>query len=301
MVPIDEKRDYSMQDSELIQFTDALSMNLNRDILEIGVRGVTPATITDLQAKNATFVACPMDSELLGDVMIATEAKDLLADQLRSSIRNIRNMAEIKFKNTGKYASFGFKDMSKMADRELMLLGRKVARLGTKFLDELASEGLTEAMITALTELCIDFDDSLEVQVGAIEARDLATQDRIEKGNIVYAEVVRLTSIGQTIYYDTNPAKYNDYIIYGSSGSTLSLRGRVETQETHLPIANATIEIMNTGIVKNSNSEGAFDVYKLAAGTYDVQVTHPNYHPIAMQVTIESGIVANITIEMMPV
>lgn len=301
MAAFEVKRDYSMSDAELIQTSDILAVNVTRDMTDFGTRGVDASTVTNLETLTSTFVACPMDSELLGDVMVATEAKDALKDQLIASIRSIRNMAEIKFKNSGKYASFGFKDMNRMPDRELMLLGRKVARLGTKFLADLASEGLTAPKITALTNLAIAFDDSLEDQQDAIETRDLATQDRIEKGNILYAEVVRLCSIGQTLYFDTNPAKYNDYIIYGSSGSTLSLRGHVQTQETHEPIANAIIEIMNTGIIKNSNSEGLFEVYRLAPGIYDVQVTHPNYQPASMPVTIESGVVTDITVVMVPV
>lgn len=301
MVPFQEIRNYRISDSELIQFTDALAMNVTRDLTDFGTRGVTADTVTALMAKRETFVACPMDSELLGELMVATEAKDALAEQLRAAIRNIRNMAEIKFGNSGKYAKFGFKDMSKMPDRDLVLLGRKVVRIATNYLAELESEGLTEAKITALSDLSADFDDSLEVQVAAIEARDLATQDRIEKGNALYADVVRLTSIGQTLYFETNPAKYNDYIIYGSSGSTLSLKGLVQVQGTLEPIANATIDIMPTGIVKITTSEGLFEVYKLDAGTYDVQATHPNFQPITVPVNIVEGVVAEITIDMVPV
>jgi len=60
-------------------------------------------------------------------------------------------------------------------------------------------------------------DAAIDAVAASNETRDLATQTRIEKGNALWAEMTYLASIGQTLYADTNEAKYNDYVLIGSS------------------------------------------------------------------------------------
>jgi hypothetical protein len=59
------------------------------------------------------------------------------------------------------------------------------------------------------TLLDTQIDDAEEKQ----ETRDLETQNRVQKGNALWAKMVELASIGKSIYVDTNPAKYNDYVL----------------------------------------------------------------------------------------
>ena len=48
----------------------------------------------------------------------------------------------------------------------------------------------------------------------AIANRDNAAKERVEKANELYALLTRYCEIGKSIWYETNEAKYNDYIIY---------------------------------------------------------------------------------------
>jgi hypothetical protein len=41
----------------------------------------------------------------------------------------------------------------------------------------------------------------------------LEIQDRIIKGNTLWAEIARMASIGKSMYEDTNEAKFNDYAL----------------------------------------------------------------------------------------
>jgi hypothetical protein len=45
------------------------------------------------------------------------------------------------------------------------------------------------------------------------ENRDIETQNRVQKGNTLWDKMVTLASIGKSLYADTNPAKYNDYVL----------------------------------------------------------------------------------------
>ena len=48
--------------------------------------------------------------------------------------------------------------------------------------------------------------------------RDITTEKRIKALNALYKMVAKYTGIGKDIFYETNEAKYNDYVIYDSPG-----------------------------------------------------------------------------------
>ena len=159
-----------------------------------------------------------MDSDemWIGNVTDATQAKDALAVDLKSKIRTIRNMAEIKWTNkSGKYRSYGFEDMDGLNDNNLVRLGRRVITVATDQQTELASEGFTVAMLTALTSTVDDFDDSVDNKISVEKERDVAQQSRVEAGNELYTFLDKYCSIGKSIWF-SDPAKYNDYVIYAS-------------------------------------------------------------------------------------
>lgn len=278
-----------MADADLKQLGDLIVLNVTRDLTDFTTRGVTQDTIDDLEDKVEIFFNTPTDDEYIGPIMDATNTKNALAEQVRVAIRPIRSMAELKYNGMGKYNTFGFKDLAHTTDKELVFMAQKVVRVGTALLSELASEGLTQAMLTALDNLKEQFDDSLDTQETLIEARDLGAQDRVEKGNALYAEIARLCAIGQSLYIDSDPAKYNDYVIYGSSGTKPSLKGLVQDSVSHEALPDATVDIPEAGITKITNAEGKFEVHLLEAGGYDVNITCPQYQGQTLPVTITEG------------
>ena len=79
---------------------------------------------------------------------------------------------------------------------------------------DLASEGLTQEKIDNINNLDAIFEDAIDNQLSAVGARDISAQDRILKGNLIYKETLRLCNIGKDLFFKTDPARYNDYIIY---------------------------------------------------------------------------------------
>lgn len=292
------KRIYLLTDGELKQFADQVVIFVTRDMTDFTPRGISAATLTALNLLITAFDNYPSDPELQGLVMQATEAKYASADQLKSAIRNIRNMAEITYKNGAKYQTFDFKDMARLSDDDLMRLARRVVRVGTTLLTELAAQGLTTSLLTALTNLANTFDSAINTQFNAIENRDLATQERITKGNTLYAEVSRLCSIGQTIYFEVNPAKYNDYVIYGSSGTTYILNFTVSDHNSHTPLANVDIHIHQPDIHLVTNELGIAHQQTLADGEYNFTCTKPEYQNVDSQFTISGQQTTHVTVEM---
>ncbi len=202
-----------MSDAELKQAADLSVIHVKRDLTEFSTRMIDAAYLKTYEALIEDFAAYPNDIELHGLVMVATEAKDALAEGLRVSIRPVRSMAEEQYHGGGLYKCFGFEKMNERTDVQLIRLGRKVVRVGTRLLEQLAGQGLTTGILSGIGAQAISLDDAIEAREEAIEAREIATQERIKTGNALYGAYVRICNIGKSLFADTNEAKYNDYVI----------------------------------------------------------------------------------------
>jgi len=214
-------RNYNFSDGLLVRLCRNTVNNVTRDIVDFNDRGVTSTTVTDFENMTQEFDDIPTDEELLGDVSDKTEIKDALAENLRVSIRTVRTMASNKWGvNHAKYRTYGFNDMSTMTDNDLHRLGKRVARVGTAQMADLAGEGLTTAKITAINSINTHFDSSIDDMDDSVEIRDIATQNRSDKGNVAYSELVRFCNIGKDLFEASDEAKFNDYVIYNTPGGT---------------------------------------------------------------------------------
>lgn len=214
MADKENKRKYQMADSTLIQKSEDIISSMTRDAADfLAKRNVAPARMATLNTAQAAFAEFPTDEELQGDVTVRTEYKDAKRVALEEAIRSIRGMADTKFNGSGLYKTFAFNDLSGQTDPELVRMGKRVARVGTTLLSQLASEGLTAQMLTDLETLSADFFALIDGVDDAEETRDIKTQQRVTLGNALYDKVVEFANIGKAIYEDTDEAKYNDYVI----------------------------------------------------------------------------------------
>lgn len=214
------ERDYKFSDGELKHKADSIASNVTRDMDAFNTRGVTADTISQFQENIALFDNMPDEVEVQGDASIATELKNAQAEALRVHIRTIRTMAgNVWHKDSAIYRSFGFEGMDEMNDERLYRLGKRVTRVATARLTDLSGQGLTATMIDNLLINCTDFDTAIDNQEAAESNRDIKTQARIESGNLVYKDLVRLCNTGKDLWAATNEAKYNDYVIYDTPGS----------------------------------------------------------------------------------
>ena len=212
-----QTRIYPMADADLKQLADQLKTSIVRDATDFATRNIAAAQLTAYQTTINVFDATTTDEELLGLVTDAVEKRDAIVENSQKAIRTIRNMAEITYNSKGKYATFGFDDLSKLTPNDLYRLATRVVRVGNQLLAELSAQGLTAAQLTALGTLATQLDNAIDFVAEKIEIRDLETQDRVIKGNLLWAEMSRLASIGKSLFEDTNEAKYNDYVLVGSS------------------------------------------------------------------------------------
>jgi hypothetical protein len=213
---------YRFSDATLVTTGKEKIAFMRRDVAAFTPFGVTAALVTSLETAINVFSNSITDIESVSNQTGVTTNKDTKADQLRVAIRNVMARAELKYgTDSAKYKKFGTEALARQSDSDLLITGKRVVRVGTEFLADLTANGLTAAMLTAITTLCNEFEVliiDLKIKIGE---RDIMQEDRVEAGNIIYKTLVQYTTTGLSIWETSDVAKYNDYVIYNTvSGET---------------------------------------------------------------------------------
>lgn len=210
-------RNYHFPDAELVTTSNAKIAFMDRDKVQFSDYGISPAMVTALKAKVSLFSNFSTDTESLNDQTDATIAKDAKAAELKQELTSFMSRVAVKYAvKSAKYRKFGAGDISQKTDSDLLFTAKRVVRVGTPLLTELATNGVTAAMLTSITAHANSFENLLidkEIKVGE---RDIQQEDRVEAGNLVYSDLIKYCSIGQAIWAATDVAKYNDFVVYNT-------------------------------------------------------------------------------------
>ena len=208
-------RNYKLTDALLKQKADEMAVLLERDVIEFTERGY------DSDAKDAFASAIQIvddqssDETLESSKMISTSGKNVARSVLEKSMRTIFNMAANKFgTKSAQYRAFGDAEISRQSDAEIVRTCKVMETAARANLVELTSEGLSQEKIDKLNSNRITLDDSIDAVAKGVSDRDIATENRVEALNALYALVMKYAGTGQDIFYEENEAKYNDYVIY---------------------------------------------------------------------------------------
>lgn len=192
-----------------------MAVLLERDVIEFAERGYGS------NAKDAFATAIQIvddqssDETLESSKMISTSSKNVARSVLEKTMRTIFNMAANKFgTKSAQYRAFGEADISNQSDAEIVRTCKVMETAARANLVELTSEGLTQEKIDKLNTNRIALDDSIDAVAKGVSDRDMATENRVEALNALYALVMKYAGTGQDIFYEENEAKYNDYVIY---------------------------------------------------------------------------------------
>ena len=214
-------RQFSFSDGTLKQYADQAILFATRDSTEFAARGYNAARLAAIQQQSDDFGAVTSDEEMLALQMLRTEAKDQKRDVLEEQLRTVFAMATNHFGLKSVHLRrFGDANLTKQTDNDLIRTARICIKTATEYLPDLASEGLTAALLTAATAQTQDLDTALDAQQLAISDREIAKEARIEAANALYSEFAKIANTGKSIFRTLNEAKYNDYIIYDSPADT---------------------------------------------------------------------------------
>ena len=212
------QRNYNITDAELCMFTSNLCNTMTRDLADLTDFWITAPKIAALKALGDAFEYLPSDEVSLAYVIAATEAKTAKAELVKEQIRNMVTRCQIKWGvDSWQEKSLGVKGMNKYTDDTLLSAARRVHTQMTSYLPDLADTGLTQAMLDDMDALNEELEVAKNEQYTKTSEREQDTEVRINDGNELYALVATYCEIGKRVYVKSDPAKYNDYIIYVST------------------------------------------------------------------------------------
>jgi hypothetical protein len=193
---------------------------MKRDKEQFAGFGTTEEDFSPAEASIVAFENMPSDKELEGSQVLATQEKDQAADVLREAMNAVMIRAESKWgKGSGRYKMYGISGLSKLDGWSLSTVAYRIHRVAGQQQTELGSEGLTAEMLESLLSAKDAYVVKLEAQEDAMANRDIATEDRIEIANTIYRQVAKWCNLGMRIWEGSNEAKYNEYVLYGTTSA----------------------------------------------------------------------------------
>lgn len=216
-------RSYSMSDAELCLLASNFIVYMTRDATEFAARGVDSIAITAFETLGNAFEIFPTDEEYVGLITIEVTLKNNLRAEILEAIQSISGYFEQTWGlDSGQYKRLGIKNIHSASDAVFLVRAREVARIAGEYLADLTGIGLTQAMIDSLETKAQSFESKLNAINEKKALRDEKARERTEKGNELYSYVKQYSMIGKLIWENIDEAKFNDYVIYKTAGSSLS-------------------------------------------------------------------------------
>ena len=286
------KRDFAMSYADLIGVCNTIHSCMIRDASQFLGYGVTNILTTGYKSKIDEFSDLPTDSELASDVGIAYEAKNEAANNLRIMLRSFNTRAKVVFgEKSNKYEKFNVRELSKLNDNDLKGFADKVVRSATELLTELASAGVTQNLIDDLSDMLITYENAVIAVEDAIMLRDDASNNRIKKANEIYKLLTNYCEIGKTIWYETNEARYNDYIIYSSpSAPSLPAPSGIIFQLSNMTLRWTAISEATSYAAEISVNSGTFEeVFNSSANQFTFQPSEDGHFEVRIRARNSAG------------
>ncbi len=274
-------RQFSLSYPELIQISKNLCEVLTRDADDLSIFGVSAPAILNLTTMTTEFENTRVDLEYSGDAMIKTDAKNVLFESVLDQIRfmNARVIAAFG-ENSLVHETFKIGDINNMSDIEAREELRRIIRRAEMYITELSPYGVNPALITSLKALTEEFSTAISEQENILDERRLAAAARIEKANEIYNFITSYSNFGKKFYGKTNPAKYQDYVIYDSfNAGTL-------TTPTNLSVDVGTM-VFSWDAVPNATS---YVLLSAVSGSTDYETIYTGTDNFVNYVPPSSGI-----------
>ena len=206
----------------MIMFASLLARNLKADIADLAEFGVTMEKVTAFKAQSDEFELILPDEVYLSVITGAVEEKNAKAAELKEEIRvNYTRVVARWGENSVEARSLGMKGMNELSESELFAFARRFQVLLGRYQPNLVDYGLTPEKLLAFETLTDEFEIAMGNVNDKMLERDAATKARVEKGNALYEQIVKYTEFGKRAFANTDPAKYNEYVIYSPSAGPL--------------------------------------------------------------------------------
>ena len=216
------QKNFRLSYAELYLFTYNLVSCMRRDLEYLEDYGVTEAKITALNTQNELLNALPSDEILKSDYSYAVDVRNQKRVVVEKTTKSIGLRAkEVYHNNLSREKALNIQYIAQMNDGELLNAALIVHSNAVKFLNDLIPEGITQAYLDTYKTNIEDFKLAIQTAKEKQQIRHEGTQNRTEAANLLYSQVSKYCDYGKAAFEDTNPSRYNDYIIYTPSAGGL--------------------------------------------------------------------------------
>ena len=237
---------FTMSYNEELNLSYEKEVLLTRDQADLASRGITVARIIAFAGLRNTFMNVPQDETMVALISVATNSRDAVVSDMRIAIREVVGIAKNTFGDgSAEYKTFKSGDLSRTDAADLSFLSVTIVARGNAYLAQMATKGLTAAMLTNITTLKGTLDTKIK-DVETAQANQLTTtQTRHTAANSLFDEMSAMCDAAQVYYADRNPLKASEYVIYDTVGT--------QQQRNGVLAANTIVSRSLTGVTPDSN------------------------------------------------
>ena len=156
---------------------------------------------------------------------------------------------------------------------------RFVQNKGTELLTDLATYGVTTALLTDLNKSINYYVDSIpKPRAGIVAKKQATTQMRLlfTNSDTVLKEMDTLVTMLQFTEPDFYATYFSSRKLINPGYRTLSIRGTI-TDNLGMPVQKAKVTIESLGITKQTTEKGGFEIKDMKSGLYALAVSKPGY------------------------
>ncbi|MDT3739419.1 MAG: hypothetical protein RO257_07965 [Candidatus Kapabacteria bacterium] len=215
MALIKEKRIHRFSDGDLIELTISISGSMRMHLADLMSFGISQADIDALLALSEDYMRVIKDKESRLDIYSASDNRDKLKENIKEEIRMMAIRCRLKWGNgSTQEKSLGIKGMAGFTDENLFFTANLVHSAMSENLSELSVYGLTQEILDNFENMIKSYEEAMILQKNLLNARETNTNIRIKMSNELYSQIQKYADLGKKVFFMTNEAKYNDFIIH---------------------------------------------------------------------------------------
>lgn len=220
---------FSMSAEQMIAKARSVKSAMERDLTELSVYGVTAPEIAAFNTQIDAADALPNDDILQWHWTEAIAAREAKEAQIRTVLEGMVARVENKYgAQTSLVKVMRCNDLSRKNAEALKESCQNAIAVLTERLAELASEGLTQAMIDNIETLRDELIALMDDVTDKARVRTEGTVNRIDALNALYNKMVGFCKYGKLIWEKVNESKYEDYVIYDEGNAPQTPPAAVE-------------------------------------------------------------------------
>ncbi|MBK7987904.1 MAG: hypothetical protein IPK11_13560 [Ignavibacteria bacterium] len=210
------KRMFSASDDALLSRAVNMQQAAVTYQTQLADYGFTAAMITALDTAIEEAIVFPTDEIKLLEITEATQLADAKEEELREAIRAIVTRAILVWgEKSVRVAQFRAETLSKQTREILRGTAGRVVDMANRYATELATKGVTPAMIAAVTTASDELKTAISNLMDAEDSRRDASEERVSKLNGIYEMLQELSVAGKNAFAD-DPVAYYEFVIWGN-------------------------------------------------------------------------------------